>query len=111
MTNWSGIERVVSIYNFSACACVQPYFHSLVLYAELCEAVWALKCYLLPNKAGLCSIGANQWETGWGVAMTKWRPGSEGRSQAPIIAQADLLLLVLFVCFILFIYFKDRVAL
>lgn len=69
MTNWSGIERVVYIYNFSAWSCSQPYFHSLLLYTELCEVLWAPKLHWFPNKAGLCPVGTN-----WGL----FRPSGDG---------------------------------
>lgn len=62
MTNWSGIERVFYIYNLSAGSCLQPYFHSLLLYPELCEVLWAPKLSWFPNKAGLCPGGTN-----WGL--------------------------------------------
>ena len=75
MTNWRGIERVVYIYNLSACACSQPYFHSPLLYTELCEVLWAPKLCWFPNKAGLCPAGTN-----WGL----FRPsGDHARRERP----------------------------
>lgn len=75
MTNWSGIESVVYIYNPSACSCSQPYCHSLVLYTELCEVLRAPKLCWFPNKAGLCPGGTN-----WGL----FRPsGDQAQRERP----------------------------
>lgn len=75
MTNWRGIERVVYIYNLSACACSQPYFHSPLLYTELCEVLWAPKLCWFPNKAGLCPAGTN-----WGLFHPS---GDQARRERP----------------------------
>lgn len=78
MTNESGIERVFYIYNLSGCSCLQPYFHSLLLYTELCEVLWAPKLCWFPNKAGLCPAGTN-----WGLFCP--RRGQACRERLPAL--------------------------